>query len=64
MQLGNALQIISMRVRPVGRKLGRKINSPKLPIKNIARIANRCPENIASVVKYVKLFLSKVLRKH
>ena len=32
--------------------------------KNIARIAKRCPENIASVVKCVKLFLPKVLRKY
>ena len=31
---------------------------------NIARIAKRCPENIASVVKCVKLFLPKVLRKY
>ena len=32
--------------------------------KNIARIAKRCPEDIASVVKCVKLFLPKVLRKY
>ena len=33
-------------------------------VKNIARIAKRCPEDIASVVKCVKLFLPKVLRKY
>ena len=32
--------------------------------KNIARIAKRCPEDIASVVKCVKFFLPKVLRKY
>ena len=31
---------------------------------NIARIAKRCPENITSVVKCVKLFLPNVLRKY
>ena len=31
--------------------------------KNIARMATRCPENISSVVKYVKLLFPKVLRK-
>ena len=31
--------------------------------KNIARIAKRCPENITSVVKCVKLLFSKVPRK-
>ena len=30
---------------------------------NIVRIAKRCPENITSVVKYVKLLFPKVLRK-
>ena len=30
---------------------------------NIARIAKRCPEDIASVVKCIKLFLTKVLIK-
>ena len=33
-------------------------------LKNIARIAKRWPEDIASVVKCVKLFLPKVLRKY
>ena len=32
--------------------------------KNIARIAKRCPENITSVVKCVKLLLPKVLSKY
>ena len=32
--------------------------------KNIARIAKRCPENITSVVKCVKLLLAKVLKKY
>ena len=32
--------------------------------KNIARIAKRCPEDIASVVICVKLFFPKVLRKY
>ena len=31
--------------------------------KNIARIPRRCPENITSVVKCVKLLFPKVLRK-
>ena len=33
-------------------------------VENIARIAKRCPENIASVVKCVQLFSPKVLRKY
>ena len=32
-------------------------------LKNIARIAKRCPENITSVVKCVKLLFTKKLRK-
>ena len=31
---------------------------------NIARIEKRCPENITSFVKCVKLLFSKVLRKY
>ena len=42
-------------------KMASTVFNPHL--KNIARIAKRCPENIASVVKFVKLFLPKVLRK-
>ena len=35
----------------------------RLTLKNIARIAKHCPENITSVVKCVKLHFPKVLRK-
>ena len=44
-----------------GRGLSRKV-SPLLK-KNIARIAKRCPKNITSVEKCVKLLCPKVLRK-
>ena len=38
-------------------------NQATCPLKNIARIAKRCPENITLVVKCVKLHFPKVLRK-
>ena len=44
------------------RNLSTKINHAASP-QNIARIAKRCPENITSVVRCIKLLFPKVLRK-
>ena len=38
--------------------------SSNLLTQNIARIAKRCPENISSIVKCVKLLFPKVLKKY
>ena len=44
------------------RSTTKKIMQP-LHQKNIAKIAKRCPENIISIVKCVKLLFSKAMRK-
>ena len=51
-------------MQPLNKKIMQPLHKKKLQTsKNIGRTAKRCPENVRSVVKCVKLLFPKVLRK-